>query len=185
MSDEDYIALLIGRVIMGWGRIDYLLDAEIIRFELQKQPEILPHELKIKNSFEGRVRYWGQLCASICQSDQPKLSAVDCVSTKMKEDVLIRHHLAHGYVVLLKLGRRGTRTERPNLHIFLHKELTKRVGESEEAFKRDPTIKFWAEDLHPMYTIEELEAHIENIAKLREEFESASFAIFPRSVFSR
>ena len=32
-----------------------------------------------------------------------------------------------------------------------------------------------------MYTIEELEAHIENIAKLKAEFESASSAILPPS----
>jgi hypothetical protein len=98
----------------------------------------------------------------------------------MKKDIVVRHHLAHGYPILFKKGRRGVRTNRPNLHIHEYRETKKRILENEEAFKRDPTITFWAEDLHPIYTIEELEAHIENIAKLKAEFESASSAILPR-----
>jgi len=43
-------------------------------------------------------------------------------------------------------------------------------------------MEFWAEDLHPMYTIEELEEHIENVAKIKAEFESASYGVLPRSI---
>jgi hypothetical protein len=38
-------------------------------------------------------------------------------------------------------------------------------------------INFWAEDLHPMYTVEELETHIENVSKLKEEFERLATSI--------
>jgi hypothetical protein len=88
--------------------------------------------------------------------------------------------LLTGNAVLFKMGRRGVRTKRPNLHIYQHRETVKRILENQEAFKRDPTIELWAEDLHPMYTIEELEAHIENVSKLRAEFERASSAVLPR-----
>ena len=182
MSDEDYIALLIGRIVMSWGLIDEGIWSEIVRFELHKRPGTFPHELKIAGSWNGRVKCWRQLCASICQGDQIKLSAVDRVITKMNKDIIVRHHLAHGYALLFKIGRRGVRTKRPNLHIHQHRETTKRLLANQEAFKRDPKMEFWAEDLHPMYTIEELEEHIENVAKIKAEFESASYGVLPRSI---
>jgi len=51
VSDEDYIALLIGRIVMSWGLIDESIWSEIVRFELHKRPGIFPHELKIAGSW--------------------------------------------------------------------------------------------------------------------------------------
>ncbi|HUB63662.1 MAG TPA: hypothetical protein VL996_04325, partial [Methylocella sp.] len=133
VSDEDYIALLIGRIIMGWGLIDQLIYSEILRF----------HKLKIDDRFTHRLKHWRQLCVSVCQSDQTKISAIDRVMTKMKMDSLVRHHLAHGFALLFKLGRRGVCPNRPNLHIYEYRETTKRLRANQEAFKRDPTMKFW------------------------------------------
>jgi hypothetical protein len=177
ISDEDYIALLIGRVIMAWGLIDQLLFSAILRLESHKAPKP-PFEIQIDERFEHRLKC-RKLCVETCQNDHTKMTRVDRVLGKIRKASALRHHLAHGYIVSFRLGRRGKKTERPNLHVIEHREATKRLLKNIESHKKDPTHTFWAEDLHPIYTIEDIEAHLRVANAIISEVQVATEAILP------
>lgn len=90
---------------------------------------------------------------------------------------MLRHHLAHGYTILLRLGRRGQKTERLTLHVIEHHETVKRVCQNLEQHKKDPKRTFFAEDLHPMYAIEELEQYIRKAQKIVDDFQAVTGTI--------
>jgi hypothetical protein len=181
MSDADYIALLIGRIIIGWGRLDQLLNSEIERLMLPGQPGVWPHELKIIDSFTARLDMWGRFCASMCPNDPAKLIAVTSLVDVIKKEVNLRHDLAHGFATLSKLGRRGIETKRLNVHIHRRKETQKRLAENAKSYEQDNALQFWAEDLNPMYTTWDLEAGVNTISNLETEFRQAAITFHATS----
>jgi len=52
-SEEDYIALLIGRAIMTWGMIEQLIYSEITK---SRNPPMHPHEIEIEKRFGHRIK---------------------------------------------------------------------------------------------------------------------------------
>jgi hypothetical protein len=177
LSDKDYVAFLIGRIIMAWGVIDQRLYFDIIRFERVAKPHLYPYQVSVDSRFEHRLSEWRRLCVSLSHGSSRKASAVDRAITSIKNLVSVRHHLAHGYIYLLKIGRGGTRTERPCIHVAEYRETAKRIRVYEAAAAANPDRRVYASDLHPVYSIEELETHLYHVADLTTRFVAASEAI--------
>jgi hypothetical protein len=108
-----------------------------------------------------------------------RIQSLDVLLKGIREAAPLRHHLAHGYTVIFPLGRRGKKSSRPNLHIMEHEELVKRLRENLEAHRKDSSRVFWAEDLHPLYTIEDLNSHIANAETITAKFQEVMAEIKP------
>lgn len=178
LSDDDYLAFLVGKITMCWGNIDQLLCFDIVRFATAENPSAYPHEIKIDDRFKMRVSHWRRICVGRAD-DRDKVSAIDKAVERIHSTSSIRHIIVHGQVFTFTPNISGPK--KPKVYVFEHRETTKRLSKVAEVAKQHPVAaRLMAADLHPSYSIEELEEYVRKSTALFNQMRAASEAILPR-----
>jgi hypothetical protein len=178
LSVKDYVALLIGKAVMHWGEVDQILYNDITRLAIHSGSKKYPHEVEIEDTFEARIKSWRK---ALLAADAKAGSLADKAIRAVNREILMRHILVHGYVVVIPIGPRGERGGQW-LHVTNHRETANRIKEITKRAARTPGIRVMASDLHPIYSVAEMENHIaaaEGAVKL---LRAAGEAVLPRPV---
>lgn len=178
LSVKDYVALLIGRAIMHWGEVDQILYNDITRLAIHGGSKKYPHDLEIKDTFEARIKSWRK---ALLAADTKAESLADKAIGAVNREILMRHILVHGYVVIIPIGPNGER-DGQCLHVTNHRETANRIKEITKRAAKTPGLRVLASDIHPIYSVPELEKHVLAAEKAAKLLLAAGEAVLPRPV---
>lgn len=114
ISEEDYVALIIGKIIIAWGKIDQWIFSEIsglqqllaVRLMRQKSDginfeELQSENIQIDDRLKHRIKQWRRAACKFFGEKSPIISEIDREIQIITKKAKTRHRIAHGNIIVI------------------------------------------------------------------------------------